>query len=242
MCISVKSVVDKIIFNILSNKTQVSALTKLLFRFNKLLKIDSSKDVNFSIFFDCLKSNLALILDSRNEKTFQNLSCFLKLCLKSDSGVVDPNEFCSKIIYDYFKLDSIDVESYIFILDIYDILIKFSSLDLAQITFIIELYSNLRLKSIEKKNSSDALLKLTEKCLILIKNMVKLKDKLKFDDKEMENFRILARTRHHWTVSLIVYPIAEQIFIPKCLSPYVSGLQAKIVHLESKYIYIFDQI
>lgn len=181
MCISVKIVVDKIFDNILSNKSQVVFLSKLLLRFNKLLKIDSVKIVHFNILIDCLKSNLAYILDTKNEKMLQNYSHFLKISLKNDYETVDPNDFYSQVIYDYFRMDTIDIGSYSIILDIYDTLLKNIKVDLTQIAFITELYSNMSLYSAQKQADLEPFLKLEEKCILLIKQMVKLVDKSKFN-------------------------------------------------------------
>ena len=183
MCISMKNVIDKILINMLSNKNQVTPLTKLLFRFSKLLKIDYDKTLNFSILIECLKNNLVTIVDTKNEKMLQNYLNFLNLCLKNNSDILDSNEFYTKVIYEYFKLNIIDIECLAIILDIYETLIRHINLDLSQIIFVIELYSNFRSKSFEKQSDLNICVNLCEKCLLLIKQMVKLiaNFKLKFN-------------------------------------------------------------
>lgn len=185
MCISLKNVIDKIFFNILSNKNQVAPLTRLLFRFNKLLKIDCDKSMN--ILVECLNTSLVLIVVNKNEKMLQNYLNFLKLCLKNNYDIVDPNEFYAKIINKYFNLNVIDIDCLAIVLEIYDALIKYINLDLSQIIFFIELFTNLRSRCFEKQSDLNKFLNLCEKCLVIIKKMVKLIDNSKLNSNGIFN-------------------------------------------------------
>ncbi|CAF0870957.1 unnamed protein product [Brachionus calyciflorus] len=232
LCKSAKIIIERLIFNILSNKSQVQSFSKIIFKFSKLFKIDTPKTIKFNILIDCLELNLASILESKNEKMFQNYVQFIKIILKQTESVdIEPNDFYNQIILKYFKMEKIELNSLLYVLEIYDLFLKHININLTQLVFLLELIDVLTIEVLDNDQEEALILKVKEKCISISKHLVKILEKK--DSLEIESFKVYSK-KYYWPISIVLAPLTKQIVIPECLCEIIKETNYNIILLNTE--------